>query len=139
MKTFKTIDFWISVVLIVFFAIISIFKIRSVLEFNIAGLGSHEWNLMTGYFVVGGWQVCSMLVHAFAGWFATWGSARKRYSILVLILIVLLPLGLWFNIEATIIPLYLLLFLAPVMALYYTYLCYSELRKMKSRPMDLLK
>jgi|GEM_PF-631503 len=140
MKTIKIIDFWINVVLILFFAAISIFRLGPVMEFRIPGLGINGSNLITGYFVVGGWQVLSMLVHIVAGWFAARGSARLRYTIVVLIVILLTSVCLLNDSFLAIFLLYPLLLLAPLMALGYTLICYREVFiKMRQRPMDLLK
>ena len=140
MKRFKIIDFWISVGLIIFFAILTLTPIRIPILISVLGVRDSFGNLIAGYFVVGGWQVVSMLVHAIAGWFSPRGSARERYSALVLVLIVLVSLGLWFQVYQIIFVLYPLLFLAPVMALYYTYMCYREVfYKMRERPLDVLK
>ena len=51
MKQFKHIDLWLSIILIVGFAIISLIRF--------------DQTFIYGYFFVGGWQVISMMVHGF--------------------------------------------------------------------------
>jgi len=140
MKTFKTIDFWMSVGLIIFFAILFLANSMTPVLTRLFGMHDRFDILIAGYFVVGGWQVLSMLVHAIAGWFSTRGSARERYSAFVLVLIVLVSLFAWFKVFQLVFILYPLLYLAPLMALYYTYICYREVfHKMRQRPLDMLK
>ncbi len=50
MKKFKKIDAWVSAVLIIGFAVPSFIN--------------QDATFIIGYFVVGGWQVISMLLHA---------------------------------------------------------------------------
>jgi len=123
MKRFKVIDFWISVVLI----------FLSVMYAAKDGV-----NFLAGYFVVGGWQVISMLVHFFKQWFCAPGSRRYKYQWAVLILILCALLGL------AVFPILMILcvilfFAAPVMALYYSWLCYEEIHVKMKRPLDQLK
>src|SRR5689334_7592355 len=109
MKKFKTLDAWISTLLIA--------------GFTIASLINRDYTFMTGYFVVGGWQVISMLVHAFSKAFPQ-SSTRNVYHWITLISLITFPLGSY----------WILLFTAPFMAVFYTGLCYTELRKMNERP-----
>jgi hypothetical protein len=70
MKQFKIIDFWVSAGLIISFTITSV----------IEGFDNFLTNyFFVGYFVVGGWQVFSMLVHAFNHWFTIKKSTRYFY------------------------------------------------------------
>ena len=55
MKKFKQADYFISLLLILVFVIISFIN--------------QDITWIVGYFVVGGWQVISMIIHAFFGWF----------------------------------------------------------------------
>lgn len=119
MKTFKTCDAWISTGLILSFMIINIIdKPESLIDTNI----------LTGYFVVGGWQVISMLVHACTRLFTERWGARYIYHWLTLISLVTIPGSFW-----------VLAFTAPFMAIYYTGLCFREVRKMNQRPLSILK
>ena len=123
MKKFKQIDFLLSCALII---------------------GSVGWGLVTfderfliGYFVVGGWQVISMIVHAINGWFCQKGSSRYKYHWAVSIITIVAMLG--FVLYPLLIIFFPLLFLSPFMAIWYTSLCYDETYIKMSRPMELLK
>jgi len=119
MKKFKVIDFWISAGLIIASAIIGILE----------GFEDFLSNyFLMGYFVVGAWQVISMLVHAFYKCFTKRGGARYIYHWITFISVVTMPGSFW-----------VLLYIAPFMAVYYAGLCYAEVRKMNQRPLDLLK
>jgi hypothetical protein len=93
---------------------------------------------MVGYFVVGGWQLISMLVHITNNWFTNRHSARYVYQTFVLVIICL-------GITGIIVPqvlmamLFLLVFVSPFMAIYYTWLCYHELTVRMQRPLAALK
>ncbi len=113
MKTFKLIDFWVSVGLIIVFTVLSLFK--------------QDNTFMTGYFVVGGWQVTSMLTHVFTGTFTN--GARSIYHWITLIAVFTMPIG----------SIWILLFAAPFMAVYYTWLCYNEVYVKMKRPLAVLK
>lgn len=131
MKAFKTIDCWISFILIAFFV-----------PYGILVQGS---SFFYGYFIVGGWQIVSMFVHAVNQWFTGDDGWRKRYHKIVLGLIVVAVVSgtlgqiaelfffpLWFL-------LVVLLFVAPLMAIYYACMCYRETYYWMKRPLDLLK
>lgn len=113
MKTFKLIDFWVSVGLIIAFTVLALVR--------------QDDSFLTGYFVVGGWQVISMLTHVFTGTFM--GGARSIYHWITLICIFTMPLG----------SIWILWFTAPFMAVYYTWLCYREVYIKMQRPLAILK
>ncbi|MBP6023668.1 hypothetical protein [Ferruginibacter sp.] len=113
MKNFKTYDFWISVGLIFSFTILSIIDTPV---------------LFAGYFIVGGWQVISMLVHAYNRCFTNRWGARYIYHWITFIAVITIPGSFW-----------VLLYVAPFMAVYYAYLCYNEVYVKMKRPLDLLK
>jgi len=115
MKKFKEVDAWISIVLITGFAIATIFN--------------RDYTFLIGYFVVGGWQVISMLVHVYYHSFTEKKSIRRKYHWITLISLITMPIGSYL----------ILLFAAPFMAVFYTCLCYVEVRKMSQRPLALLK
>lgn len=115
MKTFKLVDFWVSAGLILVFAVLSVFK--------------HDETFMVGYFVVGTWQVISMLVHVFTKTFTHRPGARYAYNWITLISVVTMPLG----------SFWILLFTAPFMAVYYTWICYREVFVKMQRPLSVLK
>ena len=124
MKTFKQFDLLFSVVLIALFALLS--AIRQDLIF------------ITGYFVVGGWQLVSMIVHAVNGWFTSKGSVRYIYHRVVAVLFGLTVLG-FALFPLLMVILYLMLFAAPVMAVIYTVICRNEYALLKNRALIQLK
>ena len=77
MKIFKIMDIWISMGLIVMSVIY--------------GIGTAGHRFILGYFVTGGWQVLSMLIHAFNGWFCEEKSVRYNYHWSITILIICAP------------------------------------------------
>ncbi len=115
MKKFKEVDMWISIVLIV--------------GFSIATLINRDTTFIIGYFVVGGWQVISMIVHAVTKTFTHSRGYRFVYHWIAFISVITMPIG----------SFWILLFTAPVMAVYYTGLCYTELKKINERPLSILK
>lgn len=124
MKKLKQADAWISIILITGFVIV--------------GIINRDNTFLTGYFVVGGWHVISMIIHAINGWFTERDSKRYRYHWIVAITAIVALSGL------AIYPilfylLFLLLFVSPFMAVFYTWLCFDEVRKMNQRPLELLK
>jgi hypothetical protein len=80
------------------------------------------------YFIVGGWQVISMLVHAVSGWF-TRKKSRRYYHWTVAIIIVMGILA--FIMPYLLFIYYIMLFAAPVMAICYTFMCYQEVKELK--------
>jgi hypothetical protein len=128
MKKFKQADLLISLVLIV----ASIGR----------GLVTFDGRFIIGYFVVGGWQVISMTVHVVMGWFCKKGTARASYQWAVLFIGLITLLGWMIPVLLFIIVLFILfplLFLSPLMATWYTWLCYEETYIKMKRPMALLK
>ncbi len=124
MKKLKQIDAWVSIVLIAGFTTWSLVRLDD--------------TFIIGYFVVGGWQLLSMIVHAINGWFCEKGSRRYHYQWVVTIALLLAALG-FVIYPLLFIVLVPLLFLAPTMAVWYTWLCYQEVYKKMRRPMELLK
>jgi hypothetical protein len=115
MQRFKLIDFWISTLLIAGFATASIIN--------------RDATLLLGYIVVGSWQIISMIVHAANNSFVNKGGERYVYHWIAFIAVVTLPFGSYF----------ILLFIAPVMACFYTRICYIEVFIKMKRPLALLK
>lgn len=117
MEKFKRVDCWVSIFLLVSCALFVL-------------LSMDNWGsaLIVSYFIVGGWQVLSMTVHAVTGYFTkrVWG--RLLYHWIVVVVIALFPFTMW-----------LLLYIAPVMAVFYTAMCYHETFVLMKRPMELLK
>lgn len=115
MRKFKKIDLWISIILITGFAIASIINFDN--------------TFILGYFVVGGWQVASMIVHATTKLFTHKGGSRYYYHWITVISLATFPVGSFL----------ILLFIAPVMAIYYSCICFNEVKKMNERPLAMLK
>ena len=115
MKKFKQIDAGISAMLITIFFI--------------ASLINQDYTFITGYIVVGAWQVLSMLVHLFHTRYFPFSGMRSAYNVITLISLITMPIG----------SIFILLFTAPFMAIFYTWMCFNELRKMNERPLDILK
>ena len=124
MKKFKKIDCYISVLLMAGFTVMSFVNMDS--------------TFITGYFVVGGWQVISMVVHAAFGWFTTPYTRRYVYQYIVLGIILLALSGLVFEFLLILLA-FPLLFAAPFMAIYYTWICNYELNTIIKRPLAYLK
>ena len=103
MKKFKQIDYWISILLIIGFAV--------------AGLINQDATFLIGYFVVGGWQVISMTFHAINKWFTEKGSRRYIYHCIVLCILLLALAGLMENFILSLLA-FPMLFAAPFMAIY---------------------
>ena len=115
MKKFKKIDIWISIILITVFAIATIIY--------------RDYTFLIGYFAVGGWQVISMLVHIFYRRYFEISKTRSVYHLVTLISLIAMPVGSYL----------VLLFAAPFMAVFYTWICFDEFKRMSQRPLDLLK
>ena len=112
MKQFKKTDLYISILLI----IASI--IYSLIVFN--------FDFIYTYFIVGGWQVISMVVHQVNKWHTEKGTKRFIYHRIVIVtgLVSLLS---YFTRDFFIYVLLFLLFASPLMAIYYTWICYREI------------
>jgi len=115
MKKFKIIDTAISFLLIVFFCVYTAVR--------------QDYIFLVGYIIVGSWQVVSMLVHAFTRTLTYKEGARYWYHWITLVSIITMPLG----------SLFILLYIAPLMAIYYTWLCYHEVTVKMKRPLAVLK
>ncbi len=124
MKTIKLFDAWIQVLLIISCTLLAISK-------------SGDY-FFAAYFIVGTWQVISTLIHAIAKWHIPHKKFREYYNWLLLLLVIVCLL-------AMLIPsiLYLLfiilVFFTPVMAIFYTAICFEELNELNKRPLAQLK
>lgn len=120
MKLFKQIDLLISIVLIAGFGVYFIYD---------------QAILFKAYFIIGGWQVLSMLIHALSGWFTGKDNPRRTYhwiSFIVIAMGALVPLLYVFAFIFVI-----MLFAAPLMAIIYSVICYNELKSLNTRPSDI--
>lgn len=118
MKKFKQIDFYTSAGLIATFTILTITK----------GGGYFNDNFMLGLVVVGTWQSISMLAHTIRQSF-TRNHLRSAYHIISLFALITLPLG----------SFWILPVIAPIMAVFYTWLCYDETFNRMRRPLSYIK
>lgn len=106
-------------------------QIVAIIGSIIYAIADRSTNFIFGYFIVGGIQIISFLVHwAFSG---TKGltPARRRYGWFLLVLAVLTLMA-WAAPVLLLALLYLillpLLFVAPVVAFVYCNMCYNELK-----------
>jgi hypothetical protein len=102
MKAFKLIDFWVSVLLIMGFTVPSLIKM--------------DTTFLAGYITVGAWQIISMLIHAFTHTNTRKRGIRNIYHWIALIAIATMPIG----------SIFILLFTAAPMAIFYTWICGKE-------------
>lgn len=86
-------------------------------------------NAIMAYFIMGGWQVISMIIHEVNKWFISRTGTRRMYHWISLLSLILLPFGFF----------WVLAFAAPFMAAFYIYLCYREVFIKMQRPLALLK
>jgi hypothetical protein len=124
MKKFKTIDYWGSVTLLITFLVYSLIRL--------------DYTFLYGYLVIGAWQCCSMIIHIWNNWFTNTAGARRNYHRVVVILLLLTLIGMLFGPLLYAVML-CMLFAAPLMAVYYTRLCYVELYIKMQRPLAQLK
>lgn len=122
MKTFKVIDCWLQIATI---AVCLMLSVTGVLDFYYA------------YFIVGGVQLISMLIHEAAHFFISAGTARRIYHNAAYFIVGCMILTIWLQPFSYIfIP---MLFLAPFMGAYYLRLCYKETYVYLKRPLSILK
>jgi hypothetical protein len=120
MKTYKQIDFWGSVILINGFIIASFIRMDA--------------TFIIGYFVVGAWQLVSIIVHGVKQWFTRKGNSRLIYQHLIIVLACALTGAFVIFLAAhevggifLMVILFALLITAPFLAISYTVICYNEL------------
>lgn len=124
MKKYKQADCFISILLIAGFTVMSFVN--------------RDDTFIIGYFVVGGWQLISMVVHAVFGWFTAKYTRRYVYQFIVLGIVLMAFSGLFMEYFLILLA-FPLLFAAPFMAMYYTLICYKELNTLTKRPLSYLK
>ena len=84
------------------------------------------------YFVVGAWQIMSVIVHFFYKAPPYNTTMRKIYLYILLAVIILLPIGTTVgNDDTTIMTLFALLFVSALMAIYYLLTCIRETKELK--------
>jgi hypothetical protein len=117
MKSFKNIDCTIQGVLIILGLVMGVSSRRMF----------DDTTFFAGYFLVGGWQLISVIVHFF--YEAPYKKTmRKIYlitlGVLIIALLISIPTG------GIIVMLFGLLFFSPVMAVYYLITCINETQKL---------
>lgn len=122
MKSFKLLDFWISCGIIFCF---------TVLSFGLSGI-----YYFFGCFVIGCWQMFSMLVHGFNRCFTIKGGKRYYYHFMTAGILLLWIPGIVFQIRSFAYP---IVFICSLMSVYYTWICYDEVFNKMQRPLALLK
>src|SRR5579885_2427260 len=106
MKTFKTVDFWIQIAVMIAGILIII---------------TDPDNFYVAYFIVGAFQFASMLIHEAMHCFTGRGSTRRVYHNVTYILVVAMAMSpLLSPLLFVFLP---LLFISPVMAIFYLRLC----------------
>lgn len=129
MKKFKLIDCWMSTILIT--------------GSFVYGFTSRDFSFIRGYFVVGVWQLISIITHYLTNTFI--GRSRNNYTkiiawIAISLLIIAVISQAWEEFYGLMMfELFLLLIVAPIMAIYYTRLCFEETYVKMKRPLALLK
>jgi hypothetical protein len=121
MKTFKKADLIFQITLIITFSILTI-----------AGVV----NINTAYFVVGGLQILSMIIHSYNYLNTRKGSRRylyQRVAAFTIIVSAAAALTPYLNYALSI-----LRYILPAMAVYYTWLCLYEVRHPTKRPLELI-
>lgn len=128
MKTFKIIDAWLQIALILGGLIFCIF---------------YPQDFLYAYFVTGGWQLASCFIHEFFRPHYYPDPGRRRYLITVLITILLAIIFLLalicFDFFGSFIYGFLLLLLTPVMAVFYILICFGENKILKHKTFVHLK
>ena len=122
MKTIKQIDFYIQALLLTSWLITACFKLEYVFYF---------------YFIVGSWHLISLIFYWVKG-SQTQESQHKIIRIIVIVLVGLVGLAFLVMQLFYIIAIATLLF-SPILAVYYSCICYLELRNTKQRPLAQLK
>lgn len=121
----------------------SVVQVLITLYFIISSLLMHDsGQMMYWYFILGGWQVLSYLLHQFSGWPMLNKKERNNYgSCLGWILFLGLILYLLLLIELPILIFYLfaMLFVGPVMAIWYFTIGYREYVQIRHREFIHLK
>ena len=113
------------------------FSIILILAGMITGFVKMNGTILYVYFIVGGWQTLSMIVHLAFKLF-TRSKPRVVYHIAILNVLILILSG-------CIVPkvmkpaLDILLIASPVLAVYYSYVCYHEAFVLLQRPLALLR
>jgi hypothetical protein len=122
MKTFKQIDLFGQLALIITLTIVSLTR--------------QDSTFIYAYCVVGGWQVVSMLIHQANKWHSSKNGRRYYYHRITAFTLLIMPTA--FLLPPLFLLWYIMLFAAPVMAIYYTAICFREVFYPAKRPLELV-
>ena len=115
MKAFKIIDFLLQVVLIVVGIVMIVF---------FGGMNLERIDFFIGYFLIGAWQISSVVVHFF--YQAPYEThMRKLYLFALAVVTIFVVLAVFID-RIFLFTAEILLFFSPVMALYYLVVCFVE-------------
>lgn len=108
----------------------------------IYGVVIADYRFILGYFVVGGWQLLSCLLHAVSPYPYLPSPARRSYLLTLLWTFGLGVLSLAVNSFShgfILLFLFALLFVSPFYAIWYTYICAEETGRMRQRELIQLR
>jgi hypothetical protein len=124
MKLYKKLDLYTQMMLLVAWV-----------PFLIVGRENHSFEYF--YFIVGGWQILSCVVHFIFSDFYPY-SSRKIY-LWVLLLVIFLGIGCLLEPRSLLVYLFALLFFSPIMAVWYCFICYKEVKLYRQKEWIQLK
>ncbi len=119
MKTYKQIDFFVQTIAIIAGVIFSVMALGGALPVR-------DYEMIYSYFVVGALQILSCLIHLFFVQSQYKSTGRKGYHITLLVIIFCLAIT--YPFEALIFTGLGLLFVSPIMAVLYCWMCFKELK-----------
>ena len=119
MKPFARLDVVIQVILII---------IGIAIGLAVASNSIQSDYMFVPYFLVGGWQILSVIVHLVGEGFR-FSTLRRIYLVTLVLVLVILIISV--PTAAIIYSLIGLLFFSPVMAIFYLFTCYKELQQYK--------
>jgi len=125
--------------------VIQVILINSGIAYGLIGIYNPRCSFIYFYFIVGVWQISSLVVHYFFAMPTTFLSHRRLYTKLVLVTLILgISFGILFSISpssAFFLLLYFfgLLWLSPLLAFYYLYICWQEYKLITKRELIHLK
>lgn len=131
MKTYKFFDFWGNGILLL--AIV----IYSFIAKNLA-------YLMYSYLFIGSWQLLSTLIHLVIKRYIYTSPARKKYEIILLVILFHIIVCLGLDMLQLNHPLWYVLalggiFISPFLAVFYIIISYKETYVYNNRPLSILK
>jgi hypothetical protein len=125
MRTFKIVDVTVQALLLLSLLVVVLSQ-----QFDFGTSGGDTW-FFGGYFVLGGWQVMSCLVHVASPQYRKRTGRRVYYVLLGLALLFLL-ISIVFS-DMLIAYLFVMLFVSPFIAAFYWVMSMIELMKMKQQ------